>query len=411
MKFSKWLFLILSFVSFSALNALETDPGDEDREMAALRQWITSKRMVTVKERGGNFSISGDVRAKFAATNEKEDGINQRGRYSANPAVPFDDYAIEANLMFDYRTDYTWVTVKLEYDNAAGTFNGTVDRLALERAFLGFRVLEGSTYTTDIEIGRRKLGYTFDSKVQYKAIMDGALIKFNKASDIFGDFYLYAGPFVVNEQIGQYSYVGEMGLLNMFDTGFYSKFSLIDWNTKKQKTFVDTERFRFYNIQALLGYRFVPTIFVKKVTAFYAAFVDNLAAKEVVQTHYTKQNLAWYAGVAIGEIRQKGDWALDWNYQWVQAQAIAGFDMDGIGRGVAGGQGFYSTFENGKGAETTAANAVGKCNFKGWQFELVYLISNTITISQSFKLTSTLNKSIGPNIDYKQYRLEFIYAF
>ncbi|MBM3200917.1 MAG: hypothetical protein FJZ56_00745 [Chlamydiae bacterium] len=404
----KKFFLLL--LALPLLNAVETDKGENDREMAALRQWITSKRMVTVKERGGNFALSGDVRAKFGATNEVEDGINQRGRYSANPNIPFNEYNIETNLMYDYRTDYTWVTIKLKYNNIMGTFNGTVNKLALDRAFLGFRFLEGRTYTTDLEIGRRKLGYTFDSKVQYGTIMDGILLKFNTVIEKVGDFYLYGGPFVTNQLINQYSWVVELGGLNLFSTGLYTKLSAIDWNTGSQKTHIETEQFRFFNVQSLWGYRFIPTIILpKKITLAYAAATANLAARNVVQTNNELENWAWYAGFAIGEIRQKGDWAIDINYQWVQAQAISGFDMDGIGRGTA--KPFYATVENGKIVPTTSKNAVGQCNFKGWQFELIYLISNTITISQTFKSTVTLDKNIGPDIKYKQYRLEFIYAF
>ncbi len=411
MKYIKPLTLLSTFLAISSLFAADGDPG-EDREMAALRQWIMSKRMVTVKERGGNFAISGDVRAEFDATNEVRNGVNQRGRNSANPLIPFDDYAVKASLMYDYRTDFTWVTIKMKYDNAAGSITGTTNRISLDRAFLGFRIFEGANYTGDMEVGRRKLGYTFDSKIQYKAIMDGILLKFDSTSDRFGDFYAYAGPFVVNDQINQYGYVAETGLLSMFDTGFYSKLSWIDWNTASQRTSVQDQVFRFQNIQSLWGYKFVPTIILpKKVTAIYAAFLNNLAAEGVEQTHYQKENWAWYAGVAVGEVRQKGDWAMEWNYQWVQAQSIIAFDMDGIGRGNAPGQGFYATNNNGTGTPTTSATAVGQNNFRGWQFELIYLISNTITIDQTFKMTSTLNKNIGPNIHYKQYSLEFIYAF
>lgn len=404
-------FLSLFIITSPALCLAATGGGDDsDREIAALRQWITSKRLVTINERGGNFSISGDIRTKFAAINEVKDGIRQRGENSANPAYPNNDYNVEANLMYDYRTDFTWATIKVEYDNAAGIFHGTGNRLDLERAFLGFRVLDADTYTFDFEVGRRKLGYTFDSKIQYKALMDGVLLKLNTVSERFGDFYIYGGPFVVNDRIHQYAYIGEAGFYNLFNSGLYTKLSFVDWDTKKQETEIDANRFRFQNIQSLWGYRFVPPQLGKVVIPF-VAFVNNIAAKGVEQTYYRKDNWAWYMGVSIGEIRKRGDWAFEWNYQWMQPQAVPDFDMDGIGRGNASNTGFYSVGPNGTGGTTTAATAVGKGNYEGWQAELLYLISNTITVSQSFKISDTLDKGVGPLLRYKQYRLEFIYGF
>src|SRR5690349_21829462 len=48
-------------------------------DMEALRRWIRDKRMVTVKEIGGDLSISGDVRTEFQDTSEVKNGVQQRG--------------------------------------------------------------------------------------------------------------------------------------------------------------------------------------------------------------------------------------------------------------------------------------------------------------------------------------------
>ena len=53
------------------------DPEADD--MDALRRWIRDKRLVTVKEIGGDLSISGEVRTEFQDTSEVRNGIRQRG--------------------------------------------------------------------------------------------------------------------------------------------------------------------------------------------------------------------------------------------------------------------------------------------------------------------------------------------
>ena len=52
-------------------------------DMEALRRWIRDKRLVTVKEIGGDLSISGEVRTEFQDTSEVKDGIRQRGEGAA----------------------------------------------------------------------------------------------------------------------------------------------------------------------------------------------------------------------------------------------------------------------------------------------------------------------------------------
>jgi hypothetical protein len=136
-------------------------------------------------------------------------------------------------------------------------------------------------------------------------------------------------------------------------------------------------------------------------------------AQGVEQTHGKRQNYGWYAGVSIGVVKKQYDWAIDANYQWVQAQTIPGFDVSGIGRGNAASVGFYTNNADGdpSSGATTSATAVGGCNYKGFEIEALYAFTDNLTLLQNFKFSNTLNKNIGPNLRYKQYEMEFIYAF
>src|SRR3990167_5475664 len=100
---------------------IETGRDLEDTDIRALREWIDTKRQISLKEIGGDLSISGEVRTEFQSAWETRNGVRQRGSREGDlsPARGFD---IEFNLMFDYRTERTWTAVKIEFDNDAGVF-------------------------------------------------------------------------------------------------------------------------------------------------------------------------------------------------------------------------------------------------------------------------------------------------
>jgi len=385
------------------------DPEADDME--ALRRWIRDKRLITLKEIAGDLSLSGEVRVEFQDISEVKDGIRQRGNGGALNRAQY-VWDIEVNLMFDYRTDRTWAAIKLEFDNDMGQRSGTLNRIKLEKAYLGGRLVPGDTFTMDAEIGRRFLGNVFDSKVEFGSLFDGALFRFNKAWAAIGDYYFNLGALLVDDKTNHYAYVTEMGGLRIANVGLNMKYSIIDWY-KPFANELTNLRYKYLVSQFLTSYQFYPAWIGKKLIKFYGAGLCNHLAQGVPQTHNKRQNYGWYAGMSIGLVKKQHDWAIDANYQWVQAQAIPEFDTSGIGRGNGANVGFYTNSIDGDPAsgETTAATAVGGCNYQGFEIEALYAFTDNLTIMQNFKYSTTLNKSIGPNIHYKQYEMEFIYAF
>ena len=148
----------------------------------------------------------------------------------------------------------------------------------------------------------------------------------------------------------------------------------------------------------------------KRYIKFYTAGLINALAQDVVQTGYTKQRFGWYAGMSIGVVKKARDWAVDVNYQWIQAQTIPDIDASGIGRGNAAGVGFYSNPISG-GAPTTQKTAVGNGNYHGFEIEALYAFTDNVTLLQNLKYSNTLDTKIGPDLKYKQWEVEFIYAF
>ncbi len=392
----------------------KVDQNNDDME--ALRRWLRDKRLVTVKEIGGDLSISGEVRTEFQDTNERRDGVRQRGHGSASdkdgkirPQYAWD---VEVNLMIDYRTDRTWAAIKVEFDNDMGVRSGTMSNIRLEKAYLGGRIVPGDTFTIDAELGRRFLFNVFESKVEFGPLFDGVLFRFNKAFPSLGDYYFNGGALLVDDQVNHYAYVAEMGGLRIANVGLNLKYSIIDWY-KPYANELNNVRFKYLVSQFIAQYLMYPEWLGKRLIKFYAAGLTNHLAGGVEQTNFTRANWAWYMGVSIGLVKKKFDWAVDVNYQWVQAQAVPDFDRAGIGRGNALGVGMYTNNINGdpKSGATTNKTAVGSGNYQGFEIEALYAFTDNLTMLQNFKCSWTLNKDIGPDLTYKQYELEFIYAF
>ena len=383
------------------------DPDVDDME--ALRRWIRDKRFITVKEIGGDLSISGEVRTEFQDTSEVRNGVRQRGKGGAFDRAQY-AWDVEVNIMVDYRTDRTWAAIKLEFDNDMGTASGTVDRIRLEKAYLGGRIVPGDTFTFDGELGRRYLFNVFDSQLEFSSLFDGLLFRFSKAWESVGDYYVNLGALLVNDLTNHYAYVMEMGGLRIANVGLTMKYSIIDWY-KPAANEIENLRYKFLVSQFLTYYQFYPEWLGKRLIKFYAAGLVNHLAGGVPQTHGKRQNWGWYAGLSIGLVRKQFDFAINANYQWCQAQAVPDFDNSGIGRGNTAKVGFYTNNINGSGGPINASTAVGDGNFKGFQLEGLYAITDNLTVLQNFNYSTTLNKSIGPNLRYKQYEVEFIYAF
>ncbi len=410
-------FYLCATVCFSSLLQASTiDDGDDidQKDINALREWINTKRQVTVRELGGALSIAGEVRTEYQATAETVDGVKQRGSDGAvkkdGLTLPSDAFDIEVNLMLDYRTERSWGSIKLEFDNDAGVFSGTLNKLKLERAYWGVRVVDADTYTMDFEAGRRRMSTIVDSKIEFNSFFDGLWYKYDQSFDGIGDYYLHLGVFIINDSKDQFGYLGETGMFNIGGSGLYIKYSLVDWDTKHFDKAVNNHRFDFIVSQLFFGYRFLPK-HLGKVVQVYAAALYNHRAEPIGLTKNTKQNWGGYLGLSIGELKKKGDWALDANYQVLEAQCVPDFDVQGIGLGNAANVGFYTVDTDGKGNANIRSNARGNVNYRGFQVTLDWLLTNQLDLQQSWQQSITLDNNIGPHRRFKQYEIEFIYGF
>lgn len=313
--------------------------------------------------------------------------------------------------MLRYQSERTWADVKLEFDNDAGTKSGTTNRIALERAYFGGRIVDTNSFTFDGEIGRRNLDTIFDSKIEFSSIFDGILLKFSKIFDSVGNFYVNMGPFVVDEKQHHFGYAGEIGALDIGNTGLFLKYSIIDWKEHRYPPGILWKRYNYVISQGILGFQFNIASW-KKLLKIYSAFLYNHAAKPIALSNYKKEAFGFYFGFSLGQVSKKGDWALDVNYQYVSPQAVPEFDASGIKRGNAAGVGFFTEKLDGSGKEfTTRHEPVGGCNFKGAQAELLYSVTNNLVWLNNFCFSDNVTNLVGPHFHYYQFESELIYAF
>lgn len=446
MKFIKHLLsltLMASFFTASGLNADEQDNSrfDEElneRDFDALRDYLRSKRAVDIEESTSSFSISGDVRTEYRHLNETCGGIRLRGHGAKDVRgrpVSRNDFDIECNLIFDYVCEKAWATAQIRFDNSAGVddnnhpcgeagesdakccrkraqqcFNdpegyhgsGNCNDLCLKKAYMGYQLYADDCSRCFFELGRRgNLYNVFDSNIQFLSRFDGLLLKYERSWECIVDWYITAAGFLVDERVNHFAWVTEMGFLNIADSNIDFKYSIIDW--EKHGTNRCHARnpagFRFINSQFTTAYHFNPEWLGIK-TEIYGAFLVNHAAKKIwAGKHKKHKNLGWYAGILFGEVRKEGDWALEIQYQWVQAQAVPDDDVAGICRGNILDESF------------TTCSRSGNTNYKGWKFEGLYAFTDNLTLDTIVEWSKAEDDTIGGKHTYGKVELEAIYAF
>ncbi|MEM1282940.1 MAG: putative porin [Chlamydiota bacterium] len=402
----------------------------DERDWDALYDYINTKRTINVNEKSCNLTISGDVRAQWKRKCE-EDYYGRIRRIDKGDYYKYigkDKYNMEFNLRFDYVCDRAWAVAHLQYDNTGGICSdhsckkdpegmhgsGSGCDLDLKKAYIGYNLCCDGCTRFDIEVGRRRLYQVFDSQVQFLSRFDGIMLKYDSCSDCLGDWYVHAAGFIVDARVDHYAYLIETGLYELCDTGFEVKYSFVDWR-KHGKNYCrvkDAIGTRFMNSQFTLYYHLNPDFICKPAKAFAALIWnhDAYVPSEKKLSHYRndepvykrepKANLAWYAGFSVGEVVYQGDWAVNVQYQWVEARSIPDDDVSGIGNGNCRNYSFTS-------------DGLGNTNFKGWRLEALYAFTDNISLDLRAEWSRAIDDAIyfGGEHKYSQVRLEAIYAF
>lgn len=413
--------------SMHAADDYSTTIEERETDIKALQEFVKSKGQITIQEKGGNLMLSGDIRAEWDHIRTWTHGKSMRGHHSSKHNfphhVPFptNEFDIEVNLVLDYRADRTWGKIQLQFDDPMGIRergekshkhfsshhntlfgSGKLSNIALRKAYMGYNVLEMGTSRFDVELGRRRLYDTFDSKIQFHNFYDGVTVKLANSWEGWTDFQVKAAYFVVDQLVNHFGYVAEVGLLNLADEGLDLKYSFIHWNKHGVNRYNHHHPHgnRFNNSQVLLTYNVLQELLpMAPKTQVYGAFLHNHAAASSHTTHHKKKANAWYAGLRAGEIKRQNDWAFDANYQWVQAQAIAESDVRGIGRDNPQN---YSLYKRRTG---------GFANYKGFEITGLYALTDNLTLEGVWNRIHQCSRLVGHK--HRSYIVELaaIYAF
>ncbi len=471
MKLLKFLLpfaLVTNGFSFLAA-AGEDDAGfsstisERERDIQAVEDYINSKRAVSIKEKGGDLRLSGDIRMEYTYAKCKTDGMVMRGYDSKNlypnkdylanieekkedwkkekkkatataksirkaklaykdaktklkAPYPTSEFEVEANLVLDYVADRCWGTMRLQMSNPAGLpevdrkalvtdsrnmlfGSGSAKNLSLRKAYMGYNVWEQGTSRFDIEIGRRKLYDAFDSQIQFYSMFDGILAKFSSSYEGITDFYAKVAGFVIDQNVNHWGRVGEIGFMNIADSGLDLKYSLIDWSKCKRNRYgkKDPMGAKFLNSQITATYNVSPDL-VRLKTQLYGAFLVNHKAKKWKKCD-EKANKAYYLGFRLGDVVRKGDYAFDVAYQWVQAQAISERDIYTMGRDNPTSASFYNHRWG------------GWANYKGFKIDAFYAITDNWTVNAYVQDVHQQSKKIGGKHHSYQFSIASIFAF
>lgn len=438
------LCLLTLFITYQSISADEHDGMSRfqqelnENDFEAVRDFVTTKRLISLEEKACNLSISGDVRVGWRYITEKLRGEQIRGGdgvfivreqeiindeiYDIGERLPLSHnmFDVQFNLYLDYTSDRTWAVAHLVYDNSMGVDDngldcsldpegyhgsGSVDNLCLQKAYFGYNIYCCNGTRFDIELGRLGNLYdAFDSQIQFLSRFDGVLFTFATELECIGPFYTKVGGFVVDERVNHFGWAAEVGFLNICDSGIDFKYSFIDWRKNgENRCFArDPIGFKFLNSQWQISYNFIPQN-VNVPTQVFAGFLMNHGAAKYtfindVKTPIGNKNTGWYVGFTIGEVVEEGDWSFQALYAYVQAMAMPDNDVRKIGTGNA----LLDSF---------TADGVGNVNFKGFQLAFLYALTNNLLVNTLFDYSRPANKSIGGSHEYAQFKLEAIYAF
>jgi hypothetical protein len=375
--------------------------------------------MISIQEKGGGLMLSGDIRAEWDHIHSRNGNHHLRGHDAKKHQVPepTNEFDVEFNLVLDYKADRSWGKVQLQFDNAAGVTqrtkdqmkgaskentlfgSGTLNKLALRKAYMGYNVVEAGTSRFDVEVGRRRLYDVFDSQVMFYSIFDGLTLKYSNSMEGIADRSAKIAAFVIDQNTNYFGWVGELGFLNIADLGLDFKYSMIRWHKEgvNRYGFKNPRGGQFKISQFLLNYTLSPDL-IRYKTQVYAAYLRNQDAR-AWHSDGKKDGNAWYAGLKFGELKRQGDFAFEASYQWVQPNAVPEGDVRGIGR------------DNPKGISYYANRKYGFANYKGYEVDAMYNLTDNLTLEAVYSNVHQCVHRVGGAHRASVFELATIYSF
>lgn len=448
------LFLPLMMACLTASSFLSADEHDgmsrfqqdlNENDFEAVKDFVQKKRVSSIQDKISNLQLEGEVHFEYQRIHEKIRGINIRGHngtyvfiedeivndeiYNIGQRLPLsnNDFDIEFDLKLKYTMEDAWAAAHIRYDESCGLDDngldcdldpegyhgsGSTDNINLKQAFIGYNLYQCGNTHCFIEVGRRgNLSKVFESEIQFLSRLDGIFVRCQNLTEGMGAVYWQGAGFLVDERVNQFAWATEIGWLNICDTNAQIRYSFIDWNKfGKNRCFARNPiGFKFMVSQIMVGYDWEQFAF-DKTLYLTAGFLMNHNPARYTFTNegqdriqIGKRNLGWWVGISLGDVSDgdtgaKGEWSLNFVYAVIQAQAIPDNDVNIIGTGNALHQSFTS-------------NARGNTNFRGFQTNAVYGLTDNITLLALYEMSTADDKSISGSHEYSRFKFETVYAF
>lgn len=447
MKCVKYLMMTMAFVGLLQSPAFGML---EEREMQQVLDHIEAKRNLSIKEKGGQLRIGGEVRVEYNHVHYRENGAKTRETAAATVSsvavgtqvipvfIPYNTIDMEARLSFDYSNENSYAGLLFQFDNNAGIdteaypstagstsdyipsydsrYKPTTNSIKLARSYIGYKFIDEGANQLSVEVGRQRMYDLFTSRVMFASLFDGAVVKYQNIVPV-GVFGFSGGSFLIDDRVNQYGVVAEFTLGRFLGTGAYAKYDIINWHKDQtlgnQTIGLDGTRasfkYRYLISQFMLGYRAEPASWnFSQPTNFYSGFLCNHKAIARSLTSNMKDNLGAFVGVKMGKIDKKGDWAMDLNYQYVESQAVPDNDsFVGVTRGNLKNQVLWSN--------SSGLQGVGFGNYRALQCELSYSLTDDMLLGLELTRSAQAHRNIGPTgrsmHQYNRAELELTYIF
>lgn len=442
--------LLLSAFFVAPVAATNSDASEiNERDIQAVKQLLKVKRDQRLSDKEDDLNISGDIRFEFKHISEETKGTamgsvkrNERGNGAGNGLggaasdnnqtfFGANEFGIEFNLYFDYTAERTWAHAHLEFDNCAGISHscevngfdyecgsGSCSEICLRSAYFGYNIFEEGSSRLDIEMGRWDMYAIFDSRVQFQHRYDCVLVTYSNSFEDVGDFYVKGGMFVIDSIASNWGYAVEVGLVDIVDMGLDVKYSFVDYKKASDRygktadgsgaggpsPCVRAWNSRISQISA--AYHFNPDVdYLNYDMKLYGAFIWNHSAKSAhTPAGVGSEDMAWYIGLQVGGIQGEGDWAIDVNYQSVEAQAVPGYAISGVGLGNVNGDCYHAD----NGFDTFAGNT----NYQGFQLESAFALTDNLLFVSELEYTWEESSASGAlKRDYMKSEIELMYSF
>jgi hypothetical protein len=241
-----------------------------------------------------SLNFSGDVRAKWHSIFH-DDAVHR--------------LKTEINISLDYKNNQAWLKTKVK----ACTTDFKDSSFSVEKAFVGYNLLDRYFMVITIEGGRSQQATLFESKLQHDSHFNGlhCVYHFHIPGNI--NFFLNGGPHLIDSSQNHIGAIICVHCKEIGTTPFELKYSINHWGNHHDED-------QKYSIsQIVINYRIDDG-------GPYAAYLNNHKANSLAN--------GFYFGYTVGSLKNVHQYQIDANVQLTQANAVPAWDFCGLKKGA-----------------------------------------------------------------------------